>query len=322
MGVDGWGWYPVGHLLEKNMAILIIREGVNQGATFRLGERNLTVGRGPNNLVQLVEGGVSRRHAAIRWTGQEYRITDLQSHNGVYVNGDKVHEAPLAMGDRIQIGETHLEVTTDAQLVSDGVLDRRVVEPAIVAAETQRMAAPGKQRPVQEMIDKGEVIDVDDLSVGRKLEQARWLSSFQRVVRKGDPQATVRFALDGIQQFVHPDRCMVIRVLEGDKVGKLDAWVSEDIPLEFHTERPYIPAISAAMAQHKSIIRNELPPNANLGTAAAVPVHGEDNTVVGVVYMDSFAENLQAYVEDDLFLLCEVSALIPEIVTSYPLKKA
>jgi hypothetical protein len=226
------------------------------------------------------------------------------------------------VGDHIQIGETHLEVTTDEKLVSDGVLDRRVVEPAIVAGETQNMAAPTKQRPVQEMIDEGEVIDVDDLSIGRKLEQARWLAGFQRIVRKGDPQASVRAALDGVQQFVHPDRCMVIRVLEGDKVGKLDAWVSEDIPLEFHTERPYIPAISAAMAQHKSIIRNELPPNANLGTAAAVPVHGEDNTVVGVVYMDSFAENLQAYVEDDLFLLCEVSALIPEIVTSYPLKKA
>ena len=304
------------------MAILIIREGVNQGATFRLGERNLTVGRGPNNLIQLVEDRVSRRHASIRWTGEEHRITDLQSHNGVFINDAKVQEAALNEGDHIRIGETVLEITTDEQLVHDGVLDRKVVEPAIVAAETQQMAMPGKQPPLKEMIARGMVIDVDEMSMGRKLEEARWLAGFQRVVRKGDPQATVRAALEGIQQFVHPDRCMVIRVMEDAKVGKLDAWVSEEVPAEARQERPYIPAISSALNDRKPVIRNDLQGHAKLGTAAAVPVRGEKDTVVGVVYMDSFATNRQSYVVDDLNLLKEVSALIPDIVLEYPLKKA
>lgn len=304
------------------MAILIIREGVNKGATFRLGERNLTVGRGPNNLIQLVEDRVSRRHAAIRWNGSEHRITDLQSHNGVFINGDKVQETALSVGDRIQVGETHLEVTTDEQLVHDGVLARKVVEPSLVAAATQQMAMPGADLPVEEAIAAGKVIDVDEMSMGRKLEQARWLTGFQRVVRQGDARETVRAALEGIQQFVHPDRCMVIRVMEDKKVGKLDAWVSDDVPEEVRLERPYIPAISNAMNDRKSVIRNKLQGHAKLGTAAAVPIHGERETVVGVVYMDSFAETRQAYVEDDLFLLNEVSALIPETVTAYPLGKA
>jgi len=269
-----------------------------------------------------VEDRVSRRHAAIRWSGTEHRITDLQSHNGVFINGEKVHDAALAVGDRIQVGETHLEVTTDEQLVHDGVLDRKVVEPSIVGASTQQMALPGADVPVAEMIATGQVIDVDEVSMGRKLEQSRWLSGFQRVVRKGDAKETVRAALEGIQQFVHPDRCMVIRVMEDRKVGKLDAWVSDDVPEGLRLERPYIPAISNAMNERKSVIRNDLQGHAKLGTAAAVPVRGERNTVVGVVYMDSFADSRQSYVEDDLFLLNEVSALIPETVTAYPLKKA
>ena len=303
------------------MAILIMREGVNKGATFRRGERNLTVGRGPNNRIQLGEDRVSRSHAAIRWSGSEHRITDLQSHNGVFINGDKVHETALNVGDRIQIGETHLEVTTDEQLVHDGVLDRKVVEPSLVAAATQQMAMPGADLPVEEAIATGTVIDVDEMSMGRKLEQARWLTGFQRVVRKGDAQETVRAALEGIQQFVHPDRCMVIRVMEDKKAGKLDAWVSEDVPEEVRLERHYSPAISNARKERKSVIRNELQGHAKLGTAAAVPVRGERDTVVGVVYMDSFAETRQADVEYELVRHGEGSALIPGAVTNDPWKK-
>ena len=75
---------------------------------FRLAASN-HIGRTMDNQVQLVCAGVSRRHALIALgTNRQYVITDLQSQNGTFVNGEKVTEARLSDGDRIKIGEAVL----------------------------------------------------------------------------------------------------------------------------------------------------------------------------------------------------------------------
>jgi pSer/pThr/pTyr-binding forkhead associated (FHA) protein len=48
---------------------------------------------------------LSRRHVAITRAGQEYRATDLDSANGMYLNGVKVHSAILHGGDTLQFGD-------------------------------------------------------------------------------------------------------------------------------------------------------------------------------------------------------------------------
>ena len=53
------------------------------------------------------DNNCSRRHFQIRkWAGK-YVIEDLQSHNGTFVNGNKVEkEHPLSDGDLISAGDT------------------------------------------------------------------------------------------------------------------------------------------------------------------------------------------------------------------------
>ena len=82
---------------------------------FRLAASN-HIGRTMDNQVQLVCAGVSRRHALIALgTNRQYVITDLQSQNGTFVNGEKVTEARLSDGDRIKIGEAVLTFHAPAQ---------------------------------------------------------------------------------------------------------------------------------------------------------------------------------------------------------------
>ncbi len=50
---------------------------------------------------------ISRRHIEIRREGKSYRLIDLGSSNGVYVNGQKVENIVLQDGDEIRIGETN-----------------------------------------------------------------------------------------------------------------------------------------------------------------------------------------------------------------------
>ncbi len=65
----------------------------------------LSVGRDPSNQVMVGEPAVSRKHCAIiEVSNGIYEIADLDSHNGTFVNGIQVNQAPVQHGDRIRIG--------------------------------------------------------------------------------------------------------------------------------------------------------------------------------------------------------------------------
>jgi hypothetical protein len=65
------------------------------------------IGREPTNPVPLDrDTTASRRHAQITADGGSFRIQDLGSSNGTYVNGAKVTETLLNPGDEVSIGGT------------------------------------------------------------------------------------------------------------------------------------------------------------------------------------------------------------------------
>jgi pSer/pThr/pTyr-binding forkhead associated (FHA) protein len=71
----------------------------------------LVVGRHSDADVRLGYPEVSRRHCRLAFEGGQWRLYDLDSLNGVYLNDERVHEATLCEGDRIRIGATTLVVT-------------------------------------------------------------------------------------------------------------------------------------------------------------------------------------------------------------------
>lgn len=90
------------------MACLIISTGDQSGTYFPLSNRPLAAGRDPAREIQIIDARVSRKHFVIRKNGDDYVICDMRSQNGVFVNGDKVQEAQLQDGDRIEVGDTTL----------------------------------------------------------------------------------------------------------------------------------------------------------------------------------------------------------------------
>src|SRR5215467_12154631 len=70
----------------------------------RLPTRVLRIGRAPDNDVVISDLSVSRYHAELRRVGDSYQIADLDSHNGTFVNGQRVMTAPLTEGDILGIG--------------------------------------------------------------------------------------------------------------------------------------------------------------------------------------------------------------------------
>lgn len=91
--------------LPHSSALLIVQRGPSAGSRFLLDTDEVTAGRHPDSEIFLDDVTVSRRHAAFRREPQGYRVVDVGSLNGTYVNRDRVDEALLAGGDEVQIGK-------------------------------------------------------------------------------------------------------------------------------------------------------------------------------------------------------------------------
>jgi adenylate cyclase len=72
-----------------------------------------SIGRHPNNTVQVLDRIVSKEHCHIDLVNGRYLLRDLGSLNGTYVNGERVHERPLYSGDEITMGSTRILMTAD-----------------------------------------------------------------------------------------------------------------------------------------------------------------------------------------------------------------
>jgi ABC transport system ATP-binding/permease protein len=73
-------------------------------AVMRLPVKVLRIGRATDNDVIVADLGVSRYHSELRRGVSGYEIVDLGSHNGTFVNGQRVSAAPVSEMDIIGIG--------------------------------------------------------------------------------------------------------------------------------------------------------------------------------------------------------------------------
>jgi hypothetical protein len=94
--------FPAGTL-----GVLEFVDGPHRGTLEPLDLTQVSLGRHAGNHIALNDRSVSGNHAMLlRDSAGEWTILDLGSTNGTLLNGNPVHEAPLASGDRILIGES------------------------------------------------------------------------------------------------------------------------------------------------------------------------------------------------------------------------
>jgi EmrB/QacA subfamily drug resistance transporter len=92
---------------------LRILSGPGAGKAAALVGNSATIGREPECDLQVLDSEVSRLHAKVTVRDGVAAIDDLHSSNGTYVNGERIlAHTVLAPGDRIQIGEATIELTS------------------------------------------------------------------------------------------------------------------------------------------------------------------------------------------------------------------
>ena len=85
---------------------LQMQNGPEPGRTYELTANSLTIGRYPLADIVIDDPDISYRHALLTRQGETYRIADLGSDAGTYVNGQRVGAEPMALapGDVILLG--------------------------------------------------------------------------------------------------------------------------------------------------------------------------------------------------------------------------
>jgi hypothetical protein len=118
--VDGWA--PAAEPQPEPIAVsepdpsgvtdptLIVRTGVDAGATLVLDGRRVTAGRGTGCDLVVRDTTVSREHAAFVLRSDTWWVLDLGSTNGTRINGLRAAEHPIVPGDRVELGDVVVEL--------------------------------------------------------------------------------------------------------------------------------------------------------------------------------------------------------------------
>ncbi len=137
------------------MPSLFVFRGNNQGTRFELEGDSLSLGRDAANDIRLNDTEVSRRHAEMLRTAGTFTLTDLDSSNGTYVNGKKVHSHELANGDEVQLGSTKMLFTSLADESTGGAADRIDIIARSQQGERSRIVRSMSQAEGSRILDGG-----------------------------------------------------------------------------------------------------------------------------------------------------------------------
>jgi pSer/pThr/pTyr-binding forkhead associated (FHA) protein len=142
-------------------AWLVRVSGPMEGTRYQVGDGVIGVGRSPENDIVLSGDDasvVSSRHLEIRREGSFYRLFDLQSTNGTFVNGERVTEATLEPPATIRLGTRgpELAFVVEAEpvpAIDQTLLDARgtLLNPNPAAA---RPAAPPDLQKHEELLSE------------------------------------------------------------------------------------------------------------------------------------------------------------------------
>jgi adenylate cyclase len=271
-----------------------------------------TIGRHPDNSLQLLDRIVSKNHATITLQGGQYLLKDLQSLNGMFVNGMRAYEHTLRNGDDISMGNTRLVFSDERQGGAEGA------KVAIAAPDSTVAESHIRDKITSQASDRflpaGEIKDMDALR--RDYEKLRIVHELQKAIGlELDLDRLLQTILRLTFEFLPADRgAMLLYDDKGNlyprsvrtRRGKKDdpIHLSQTVLNVVATERAAVLSSDAMMdarfQSSKSIIMQ------GIRSSMAVPLlHGEN--LFGIMYLDSQLA-AGAFTQKDLQILSSIGS--------------
>jgi uncharacterized protein YkwD/pSer/pThr/pTyr-binding forkhead associated (FHA) protein len=90
-------------------------------------DEKITLGRSSDNTIKVEDKNLSRNHAVIESTEEGYRIRDLESRNGTFLNTNRIQTAVLVKGDVIKLGDVFIYVEEVPEPAADSEMELKAV---------------------------------------------------------------------------------------------------------------------------------------------------------------------------------------------------
>lgn len=98
---------------------LKVLNGDKKGSTFKILAPKVTIGRDPENHISFSnDNKCSRKHAIIEYSGGQFIIREISSHDRMEVNGNKCKQAILNNNSKITVGNTKVLFTINSLAVA------------------------------------------------------------------------------------------------------------------------------------------------------------------------------------------------------------
>lgn len=124
---------------------------------FQLDRRVVTLGRGNNNDIVIDCGSVSGSHAEMRRIEGGYELHDLDSTNGIKLDGERMLVIPLQSGLSVKLGDVFFDFQLNDEELQALALENTPVEASITPEPEE---APSKKEAVD---------NPERTSIGRRL---------------------------------------------------------------------------------------------------------------------------------------------------------
>jgi adenylate cyclase len=288
----GAPWRPPG------MAKVIVT-GNDQRREYELGAVN-TIGRHPDNTLQILDRIVSKEHAQIvRQPDGRFLFRDLGSLNGSFLRGERVSEHVLRDGDEVMLGSTSLMFQERSR--EDSLLQKVTIAPATTEALIrQKIQAPSSR----EFLPEREIDNVDDLR--RDYEKLRLANELGRSI---GIEVNLELLLEQIImkafELIPADRGVILLMEEGVPLPKIartrdgkneQIVLSKSILNEVVTNKASVLSSDATMdsrfsAAHSVIMQG-------IRSTMTVPLLHHDE-LLGIMHLDSMIAT-NAFTEKDL----------------------
>ncbi len=109
MGDFGAGW-------SQGMWRLCLEDDQQNRTVVNLVRQSYTIGRAEDNAIRLTERNISRAHAVLERSGEQWLLKDLDSYTGCFVNDKRVDkEQVIDHGDRLRLGDYAITLTDEAR---------------------------------------------------------------------------------------------------------------------------------------------------------------------------------------------------------------
>ena len=260
---------------------------------FYLTKDSVVVGKLPASDIELKDNTVSRQHCRLQRTGKGYKLADMNSTNGCFVNGKRVQSKALDIGDKITIGRT--------------ILTFKAVEKGESYRDTD-------DQKISMMVPLEELLQVEK-KPKLKSEEPNFLASLtalgKSLIASQDIEESFQKLGDVIFQFVHPEKIFIFYYDEKQN----------DIHLKFTYSQPArkddivnisktiaLKAIHEKVAILSSNTRNDSRFDSSnsiimygITSAVSVPIWTKDS-IYGLIYADTSSFS-QVFAEKDLEIM-------------------